>query len=227
VVSDTTRLYFYCPPRFDDTNPDAEKEEYLNDIKKTVRWLGFTPSSTTYTSDYFERMYDLAQKLITKEKAYVCHCDEAEAQLQRGGENGSSPRYRCVHAQQDVNANLKKFHGMRDGEYAPQTAWLRMNQDIENPNPQMWDIAAYRIPKEQQPHLCTGTKWRIYPTYDFAHCVRDSFENIMHSLCTSEFVMSRESYEWLNRYVCLFINGMIETCTFKFKEISFALSSTD
>jgi glutaminyl-tRNA synthetase len=90
---------------------------------------------------------------------------------------------------------------MRDGDYAPQTAWLRMKQDIENPNPQMWDIAAYRIPKNQEPHYRTGNKWRIYPTYDFAHCLCDSFEGITHSLCTSEFIMSRESYEWLNQYV--------------------------
>lgn len=75
-----------------------------------------------------------------------------------------------------------------------------MKQDIENPNPQMWDIAAYRIPKNQEPHFRTGTQWRIYPTYDFAHCLCDSFEGITHSLCTTEFIMSRDSYEWLNQY---------------------------
>lgn len=148
-------------------------------------------------------MYDLAEELIKKEKAYVCHCNEVETKLQRGGEEGSSPRYRCEHAKQDVETNLRKFHGMRDGDYAPQTAWLRMKQDIESPNPQMWDIAAYRIPKNQEPHFRTGTKWRIYPTYDFAHCLCDSFEGITHSLCTTEFIMSRESYEWLNQYETL------------------------
>ncbi|KAK4042961.1 hypothetical protein C8A01DRAFT_44031 [Parachaetomium inaequale] len=184
--------------RFDDTNPDAEKEEYFVAIEQTIRWLGFAPSKVTYASDSFQRMYDLAEELIKKEKAYVCHCDEAETKLQRGGEDGSTPRYRCRHAEHGVETNLRKFRGMRDGEYMPQTAWLRMKQDIENPNPQMWDIAAYRIPKNQEPQFRTGTKWRIYPTYDFAHCLCDSFEGITHSLCSTEFTMSRESYEWLN-----------------------------
>lgn len=190
--------------RFDDTNPDAEKEEYFVAIRETIRWLGFTPSRITYASDNFQRMYDLAEELIMKEKAYVCHCDEVETKLQRGGEKGSMPRYRCEHAEQDVETNLHKFRGMRDGEYAPQAAWLRMKQDIENPNPQMWDIAAYRIPKDQEPHFRTGTKWRIYPTYDFAHCLSDSLEGITHSLCTTEFVSSRESYEWLNQLLVEF-----------------------
>ncbi|KAI0129620.1 tRNA synthetases class I, catalytic domain-containing protein [Xylariales sp. AK1849] len=189
---------------FDDTNPDAEKEEYCTSIKDIIRWLGYTPADITYASDNFQRMYDLAEELIKQEKAYVCHCNEAETKMQRGGEDGSIPRYRCKHAKQDIETNPKKFRGMRDGQYAPQTAWLRMKQDIENPNPQMWDIAAYRIPKNQEPHLRTGTKWRIYPTYDFAHCLCDSFEGITHSLCTSEFIMSRESYEWLNQLLVEF-----------------------
>ncbi|KAI1659735.1 tRNA synthetases class I, catalytic domain-containing protein [Daldinia decipiens] len=190
--------------RFDDTNPDAEREEYCVAIEDMIRWLGFTPAEITYSSDNFQRMYDLAEELCQHRKAYVCHCNESETKMQRGGEDGSKPRYRCEHAKQDVETNLKKFRGMRDGEYAPQTAWLRMKQDIENPNPQMWDIAAYRIPKNQEPHFRTGTKWRIYPTYDFAHCLCDSFEGITHSLCTSEFIMSRESYEWLNQLLVKF-----------------------
>ncbi|KAI1176330.1 glutaminyl-tRNA synthetase [Nemania sp. FL0916] len=190
--------------RFDDTNPDAEKEEYFVAIKDTIQWLGFTPADITYASDNFQRMYDLAEKLIELERAYVCHCNATDIKLQRGGEDGATPRYRCEHAGQNVETNLKKFRGMRDGEYAPQTAWLRMKQDIENPNPQMWDIAAYRIPKDQEPHFRTGTKWRIYPTYDFAHCLCDSFEGITHSMCTSEFIMSRESYEWLNQLLVEF-----------------------
>lgn len=84
---------------------------------------------------------------------------------------------------------------MRDGKYEPQTAFLRMKQDIENNNPQMWDLAAYRIPKDKTAHVRTGEKWKIYPTYDFTHCLCDSFEGITHSLCTTEFILSRESYE--------------------------------
>lgn len=79
------------------------------------------------------------------------------------------------------------------------TAFLRMKQDITSGNPQMWDLAAYRIPKDNRPHYRTGSDWCIYPTYDFAHCICDSIEGITHSLCTTEFILSRESYEWLNK----------------------------
>ncbi|KAM3070679.1 Glutaminyl-tRNA synthetase [Clarireedia jacksonii] len=146
---------------FDDTNPDAEKEEYFTAIQETIRWLGFAPSEITYTPDNFQRLYELAEELIRKQKAHARHCNEAETKLQRSGQNGSIPRSRCGNSTQDVETNLTKVRGMRDGEYAPQGAWLRMKQDIENPNPQMWDLAAYRI---QHPHFRTGTKWRIYPT---------------------------------------------------------------
>ncbi|KAI5457813.1 tRNA synthetases class I, catalytic domain-containing protein [Mariannaea sp. PMI_226] len=185
--------------RFDDTNPDEEEEVYFEWIIKIVKWLGFTPSAITYSSDYFQRLFDLAKELIKKEKAYVCHCNEAEIKLQRGGKEGKEgPRYRCKHAEQDVETNLQKFQDMHDGKYEPQTAFLRMKQDIENGNPQMWDLAAYRIPKKQKQHVRAPT-WKIFPTYDFTHCLVDSFENITHSLCTTEFILSRESYEWLNK----------------------------
>lgn len=94
--------------------------------------------------------------------------------------------------------NLDKFKDMHDGKYEPQTAFLRMKQDIESGNPQMWDLAAYRIPKHQKPHL-RAPEWKIFPTYDFTHCLCDSFEGITHSFCTTEFILSRESYEWLNK----------------------------
>lgn len=140
----------------------------------------------------------MAEKLIGLGKAYVCHCNKDEIKLQRGGEKGSSPRYRCAHAEQSVETNLQKFRDMRDGKYEPGAAFLRMKQDIQSGNPQMWDLAAYRIPEKQTPHFRTGLDWKIYPTYDFAHCLCDSFERITHSLCTTEFILSRESYEWLN-----------------------------
>ncbi|KAA8645017.1 hypothetical protein EYZ11_008113 [Aspergillus tanneri] len=186
--------------RFDDTNPDAEEEKYFHAIEDIVRWLGFTPNQTTYSSDNFQRLYDLAEKLIELGKAYVCHCSEIDLKMQRGGEDGKSPRFQCEHASQNVDTNLSKFRGMRDGKYEPQTAFLRMKQQLlENGNPQMWDIVAYRIPKNRTPHMRTGSKWHIYPSYDFAHCLCDSFEGITHSLCTTEFITARESYEWLNK----------------------------
>ncbi|EEA19832.1 glutaminyl-tRNA synthetase, putative [Talaromyces marneffei ATCC 18224] len=187
---------------FDDTNPEAEEEIYFTSIIDVVEWLGFKPHAITYSSDNFQRLYDLAEKLIEIEKAYVCHCNEAEIKLQRGGEKGTSPRYRCAHAEQDVQTNLQKFRDMRDGKYQPQAAFLRMKQDITSGNPQNWDLAAYRV--LSKPHHRTGDKWVIYPTYDFTHCIVDSIEGITHSLCTTEFQQSRESYEWLNKTLSLY-----------------------
>ncbi|ROT41914.1 glutaminyl-tRNA synthetase [Sodiomyces alkalinus F11] len=187
-----------CYLRYDDTNPEKEEEKYFTAIQDMVHWLGFTPYKITHSSDNFQKLYDLAEKLITLEKAYVCHCDDTEIKLQRGGEKGATPRYRCEHASQTVEANLKKFRDMRDGVYKPREAFLRMKMDMEDGNPQMWDLAAYRI-KSDTPHHRTGWDWKIYPTYDFTHGLCDSFEKITHSLCTTEFINSRQSYEWLNK----------------------------
>ncbi|PNH65970.1 hypothetical protein VD0002_g3228 [Verticillium dahliae] len=155
-----------CLLRYDDTNPEKEEEKYFTAIKDMVTWLGFTPAKITHSSDYFQQLYDLAEKMINLEKAYVCFCPDTEIKLQRGGEKGSSPRYRCKHAEQTVEDNLTKFRGMRDGQYQPKEAFLRMKQDITDNNPQMWDLAAYRIPKEQE-HFRTGNQWKIYPTYEW------------------------------------------------------------
>lgn len=185
-----------CYLRFDDTNPEAEEEVYFTAIKEMVKWLGFEPVKVTYSSDNFDKLYELAEKLVKKEKAYVCKCSDVEIKLQRGGE-AHGPRYRCEHANQSVEENLAEFRAMRDGKYKPKEAFLRMKQDIEDGNPQMWDLAAYRVLDAE--HHRTGDKWKIYPTYDFTHCLCDSFEGITHSLCTTEFILSRVSYEWLNK----------------------------
>ena len=185
-----------CYLRFDDTNPEAEEEVYFTAIKEMVKWLGFEPVKVTYSSDNFQKLYDLAEELVKKEKAYVCKCSDVEIKKQRGGE-AHGPRYRCEHANQSVDENLTEFRAMRDGKYKPKEAFLRMKQDIEDGNPQMWDLAAYRVLDAE--HHRTGDKWKIYPTYDFTHCLCDSFEGITHSLCTTEFTLSRVSYEWLNK----------------------------
>ena len=133
-----------------------------------LTYSGFTPADVTYSSDNFHKLYELAEKLIELGKAYVCHCsklkkmkiltrfrsvhthrysllaDEAEIKLQRGGE-ARGPRYRCNHSEQDVDTNLQKFRDMRDGKYEPQTAFLRMKQDIDNPNPQVHFTFTYLI----------------------------------------------------------------------------------
>lgn len=187
-----------CYLRFDDTNPEAEEEVYFNSIKNMVSWLGFEPWKITHSSDYFDELYELAEKLIKVDKAYVCHCTPEEVKAQRGmkpdGTLGGE-RFPSPYRSRSVEENLTEFRKMRDGHYKPGDAVLRMKQDIYSPNPQMWDLVAYRV--LNAPHHRTGDKWRIYPTYDFTHCLVDSFENISHSLCTTEFRLSRESYEWL------------------------------
>ncbi|KAI9807406.1 MAG: hypothetical protein M1833_000151 [Piccolia ochrophora] len=183
-----------CYLRYDDTNPEAEDEKYFTAIREMVEWLGFKPYGITYSSDNFDKLYALAEDLIKRDKAYVCHCTDQEVKLQRGGPD-HGPRYACPHRGRPTEESLVEFRAMRDGKYKPKEAFLRMKQNLEDGNPQMWDLTAYRILEAS--HHRTGAKWRIYPTYDFTHCLCDSFEDISHSLCTTEFRNSRESYEWL------------------------------
>ncbi|CAD6589012.1 MAG: hypothetical protein ASARMPREDX12_003560 [Alectoria sarmentosa] len=220
-----------CYLRFDDTNPAGEKKEYDDSIEDTVRWLGFKPVKITHSSDNFDRLYALAEALIEKGGAYVCHCTKSEIVDQRGGKKGEKPRYGCLHRSRPASESMTEFRAMRDGKYKPGEAALRMKQNLEDGNPQMWDVFAYRIPAKKKdeeeegdeeearendarengaeaaesnevqyagPHYRTGDKWKIYPTYDFTHCLCDSFEGITHSLCTTEFELSRVSYDWLN-----------------------------
>lgn len=187
-----------CYLRYDDTNPEAEEERYFVSIKNMVEWLGFSPWKITYSSDYFDQLYELAEKLIQVDKGYVCHCTAEQVKLQRGlKEDGTlgGERFACEHRDRPVEESLKEFRRMKNGEYDVGKATLRMKQDLTSPSPQMWDLVAYRV--LNAPHHRTGDKWKIYPTYDFTHCLVDSFENISHSLCTTEFFLSRESYEWL------------------------------
>jgi len=188
-----------CYLRFDDTNPEKEEEKFFTAIQDIITWLGFKPYKITYSSDNFDRLYDLAEKLIQRDGAYMCECNDEQIKDQRGGidEKNKHPRYACKHRDRPVEESLAEFRAMRDGKYKPKEAFLRMKQDdFKTGNPQMWDLAAYRIIDEPAHHR-TGKRWRIYPTYDFTHCLCDSFEGITHSLCTVEFINSRESYEWL------------------------------
>jgi len=184
-----------CYLRFDDTNPEAEEKKFFVAIEEMIAWLGFKPYKVTYSSDNFDKLYELAEQLILADGAYMCHCTAEELNLQRGGKNNRGPRYACPHRNRPVEESLTEFRAMRDGKYKPKEAFLRMKQDLNSGNTSMWDLSAYRI--IDQPHYRTGSKWRIYPTYDFTHCLCDSFEGITHSLCTVEFELQRESYEWL------------------------------
>jgi glutaminyl-tRNA synthetase len=189
-----------CILRFDDTNPAGEEARYYNAIRDIVSWLGFKPVRETNASDNFERLYELAEELIKRDGAYVCHCTKAEVKAQRGeGEGGQrgGQRFACSHRTRPIQESLEEFHAMRDGKYKAGEAALRMKQDLEDPNPQMWDLFAWRIPEsDKEHHHAKGQS--CFPTYDFAHCLCDSIEEITHSLCTTEFELSRVSYEWLN-----------------------------
>ncbi|KAJ2388248.1 Glutaminyl-tRNA synthetase, partial [Coemansia sp. RSA 2611] len=184
-----------CNLRYDDTNPEAEEQEYVDSILEIVRWLGFEPAQVLYSSDYFQQLYELAVRLIERGLAYVCHCTGEQIKEQRGGEDKRGPRFACAHRERPIAESLAEFQKMKEGRYAANEATLRMKMDLEDNNTQMWDLVAYRIMFKH--HHRTGDTWCIYPTYDFTHCLCDSFENITHSLCTKEFFLSRQSYYWL------------------------------
>lgn len=184
-----------CYLRFDDTNPEAEELRYYEAIKSNVEWLGFTPCEMTAASDYFNELYECALILIKKGKAYVCHMNQEEIALSRGGADGKGARYNSPWRERSVEENLAEFEKMRLGEYEEGKACLRLKQDMQSGNPFMWDLVAYRV--LVHPHCRTGTKWRIYPMYDFTHCLCDSLENITHSMCTTEFINAREAYYWV------------------------------
>ncbi|KAM0750576.1 glutamine-tRNA ligase [Meredithblackwellia eburnea MCA 4105] len=184
----------HCYLRFDDTNPEAEEQIYFDKMLEAVRWLGFEPFQVTYSSDHFERLYQLARGLIERGLAYTSDDTAEDIAAQRGGKDHAA-RFPSKDRNKPVSQSLQEFSDMRAGKYKPGEMTLRMKQDMDNPNPVMWDIIAYRV--LEKPHHRTGTQWCIYPTYDFTHCLCDSFENISHSLCSSEFVTAREAYEWL------------------------------
>ncbi len=178
-----------CIMRFDDTNPETENEEYINSILEDVKWLGHDITQITFASDYFNQLYDYALKLIELGKAYVCHQRSEEVKFSRKNHIESPYRNRTI------EENMKLFIDMKNGLFEEGKATLRMKMDNNSPNPCMWDLVAYRI--MYTPHHRTKNEFCIYPTYDFTHCLCDTFENITHSLCTSEFIMRRESYNWL------------------------------
>jgi glutaminyl-tRNA synthetase len=178
-----------CILRFDDTNPEAESQEYIDSIIETVKWMGHEPAQVTYSSDYFGKLHELAIDLIRRGKAYVCHQTAAETSEYRRARRDSPWR------DTSVAENLRKFEWMRVGGYSEGEAWLRMKIDMKHDNPCMRDPCAYRIKYTRHPHA--GDSWCIWPSYDFTHCLVDSLENITHSLCTLEFDIRRESYYWL------------------------------
>lgn len=178
-----------CVLRFDDTNPTVEKTEYISAIIEMVKWMGHEPTKITYSSDYFEELYDLAIELIKRGKAFVCH--QTGDEISRDRKEGIESPYR----NRSVEENLRFFSDMRKGKYAEGEATLRMKIDMKSPNLAMRDPVAYRVLHSPHPHV--GDKWCVYPSYDYTHCIVDSLEWITHSLCTLEFEIRRDSYYWL------------------------------
>lgn len=183
-----------CNLRFDDTNPVKEETEYVAAIREDVAWLGgHWDDREFYASDYFERLYDYAEELIRRGKAYVDDLSADEIRAFRGTltEPGRESPWRG----RGVEENLDLFRRMRAGEFPDGARVLRAKIDMASPNLVMRDPTLYRIRHEA--HHRTGTAWCIYPMYDYAHCLSDSLEGITHSLCTLEFVNNRELYDWV------------------------------
>ena len=183
-----------CHLRMDDTNPTKESMEYVESIKRDIRWLGFDWGEHFYFSaDYFERMYECAVRLIRMGRAYVCELSQEEWKSYRGVP--TSPGRESPGRSRSIEENLDLFARMRAGEFADGTLCLRAKIDMASPNIHLRDPVIYRIMRV--PHYLTGDKWCLYPTYDYAHPLEDAFEGITHSLCTLEFEVHRPLYDWV------------------------------
>ncbi|MBB6328388.1 glutaminyl-tRNA synthetase [Algoriphagus iocasae] len=178
--------------RFDDTNPSKEEQEYVDAIKRDIQWLGFKWAQECYSSDYFQQMYDWAVQLIKEGKAYVDQ-QSAEAMAEQKG-TPTTPGVAGPYRDRSVEENLDLFERMKAGEFEQGSYVLRAKIDMASPNMLMRDPLLYRIVRKA--HHRTGTEWCIYPMYDWAHGESDYIEQVSHSLCTLEFKMHRELYDW-------------------------------
>ena len=183
-----------CNLRFDDTNPEKEDVEFVDSIKEDVCWLGWEWGEREYfASDYYERLYDYAVKLVERGRAYVDSLSAEEIREYRGTltEAGRESPYR----ERSTEENLDLFRRMREGEFADAEHVLRAKIDMASPNITMRDPTLYRI--RHQSHYRTGNNWCIYPMYDFTQCLSDAIEGVTHSLCTLEFESNRPLYDWV------------------------------
>ncbi|MEM8763016.1 MAG: glutamine--tRNA ligase/YqeY domain fusion protein [Bacteroidota bacterium] len=197
--------------RFDDTNPAKEEKEYVDAIKRDVEWLGYKWESERYASDYFQQLYDWAERLIEKEKAYVDSQTSEEIAEQKGTptEPGTESPYR----NRSVQENLTLFKGMKNGDFKEGEHVLRAKIDMGSSNMLMRDPVMYRI--LHKPHHRTNTDWCIYPMYDWTHGESDYIEQVSHSLCTLEFLPHRELYNW-------FLDQLVSTDKLRPKQREFA-----
>nr|WP_315189474.1 glutamine--tRNA ligase/YqeY domain fusion protein [uncultured Flavobacterium sp.] len=178
--------------RFDDTNPAKEEQEYVDAIKEDLKWLGFNWSEELYSSDYFQQLYEWAVLMIKNGKAYVDSQSSEDMAQQKG--TPTQPGVDGPYRNRSVEENLALFKGMKNGDFPEGTHVLRAKIDMASTNMLMRDPLMYRILHRH--HHRTGNEWNIYPMYDYAHGESDYIEQISHSICTLEFVMHRELYDW-------------------------------
>jgi len=208
-----------CNLRFDDTNPAKEDQEYIDAIQDNVRWLGFDWGSRVYyASDYFGRMFELAIQLIKDGKAYVD--DQTADQIRETRGTLTEPGKASPFRDRGVDENLDLFQRMQAGEFSDGSRVLRAKIDMASPNLNMRDPVMYRI--ASAPHHRTGTQWKVYPMYDWAHGLEDSIEEVSHSLCTLEFEDHRPLYDWFLEQLGIHHPRQIE---FSRLELSYALMS--
>ncbi|TNE60781.1 MAG: glutamine--tRNA ligase/YqeY domain fusion protein [Bacteroidetes bacterium] len=195
-----------CNLRFDDTNPTAEEQEYVDSIIDDIRWLGFEPDQILFTSDYFQQLYDWSLQLIRDGKAYVDFSTPEEIAKSKGTPTvpGTPTKYRDTAPEE----NLAIFERMKNGEFPDGHCVLRAKIDLASPNMHMRDPYLYRI--KHAHHHRTGDTWCVYPMYDWAHGQSDSIEHITHSICTLEFVPHRELYDWLITQLGIFPSKQYE-----------------
>ncbi len=183
-----------CNLRFDDTNPEKESQEFIDAIKRDVEWLGFKWNGPVrYASDYFDKLYECAVELIKQGKAYVDHLNADQIREYRGTLN--APGKNSPYRDRTIEENLALFEKMRAGEFSDGECVLRAKIDMASPNINLRDPVLYRIKKTE--HHQAGSKWVIYPMYDYTHCISDAIENITHSICTLEFEDHRPLYDWV------------------------------
>ncbi len=195
-----------CNLRFDDTNPEKESQEYVDAIKKDVQWLGYQWDKECYASDYFDTLYEYAKKLIEAGKAYVDEQPQEKIAEQRG--TPQQPGIESPYRNRPIEESLDLLERMKNGEFEEGSKVLRAKIDMSSPNMQMRDPAMYRIRKAA--HHRTGSKWKIYPMYDWAHGQSDSIENVTHSFCTLEFENHRPLYNWFIEHLGIFPSAQNE-----------------
>ena len=180
-----------CNLRFDDTNPTKEDMEYIDAIKEDINWLGFQWANVYNASDYFQQLWDFAVMLIKEGKAYIDEQTSEQIAAQKG--TPTQPGTNSPYRDRPIEENLRLFEMMNTGEVEEGKMVLRAKIDMASPNMHFRDPIIYRVVNHPHPH--TGTKWKAYPMYDFAHGQSDYFEGVTHSLCTLEFVPHRPLYD--------------------------------